>query len=328
MEENDINLESFPVNIQKIIKDFYTKDEKSTKELVNFFVHQSSTPHQPPSRLPSQSGSNNNSQKAQFDLVSKLSQVMPTRKQVNLCLNKQGLQTFAVSDVSQSTPLITGTWTVFNVLLLLPIPKKANKANIVLTKLGDTSSALVFTTDTSDESSKPVIDKLQKFCKYKDLQISQDVAVVAYMGAKDGLLYLLEDFLFYGFRKPLKLLLIAEIESISFTLVTSRTFNIVVQLLDETVHEFEQISHAFYDRFQEYITRHGLSDQSLAAERKAKKQKTGPSELEKAEEESAGKSKGSGVDDDDDEDDEDIHTESEEESEDESEDESADESAD
>lgn len=309
----DTRLESLPPAVRAAIQSLREADATSTQQLVDYFLDEIS-------RLTSRFGGEQNTLnrnavtlsnfRVQFE--TKLSQIVPVRKQVEVRVGEDGLATFSGGS-SSTTPLESGSWNDFNVMLLLPLPKKAKKQeNLVLTKLGTALTSLVFGVNSSSAEIEELLRILKTHCKYSDTTANEDSVVVAYVGAREGLLYLLDDFVFYGFRKPLKLFILAEIDSISFTLVTSRTFNVVVQLLDGSVHEFEQISHSFFNMFQNYIARHNLSDQSMAEERRAKRRKTAPSELEQAEElaETARLDNS-----DDDENDKDVQTESEDESE-------------
>lgn len=228
-----------------------------------------------------------------------ISQLLPTRRAVNFGVNAKQLATFNEKDGVVSAE---GDFSTYNVFLMLPLPRRPKPHfNLVLTKLGGQGPFLVLS--TSNPSSE-MVTRVSQQCKYSDTKVDVSQAVPVYIGAQEGLLYLLSDFLFFGFKKPLKLFLVAEIESISFTVVTSRTFNIVVKLLDDSVHEFEKIPHDFHARILAFIDKNNLNDESLAEERKAKRQKTGPSALEEALDEDKKHAEEEDDDEDDDDDDE------------------------
>ena len=98
--------------------------------------------------------------------------------------------------------------------------------------------------------------------------------VKAHRGSKDGFLFFLSTAIVWAFKKPLALLSIDKIQSISYTSVLQRTFNLlVVVLLDdgrEEEIEFAMLDQADYAGINEYVQRHGLNDASLAAERRAR----------------------------------------------------------
>ena len=106
--------------------------------------------------------------------------------------------------------------------------------------------------------------------------------VKAFRGSKDGFLFFLSDGVFFGFKKPLLFLGFDDIESISYTSVLQRTFNLSVMYRkpgaeeDEAEEiEFSMLDQADYAGINEYVQKHGLNDASLAAWRRAK------SEMEK-----------------------------------------------
>ena len=91
-------------------------------------------------------------------------------------------------------------------------------------------------------------------------------------------MYFLATGIFFGFKKPLAFFPFEVINSISYTSVLLRTFNlnIAVQLPDQEElkeHEFSMIDQADFAGIDTYIKRHGLQDASLAESRKAKKLK-------------------------------------------------------
>jgi Histone chaperone Rttp106-like len=118
-----------------------------------------------------------------------------------------------------------------------------------------------------------------------------------------GYLFFLATGIFFGFKKPLAFFPFEAINSISYTSVLQRTFNLNIAVQgpghDEIrEHEFSMIDQANFAGIDTYIKRHELQDASLAESRRAKKlnlngnrkvddlddQEKGdePSELEKA----------------------------------------------
>jgi hypothetical protein len=93
-------------------------------------------------------------------------------------------------------------------------------------------------------------------------------------------LFFLSTGIFFGFKKPVVFFGFDTIESISYTSVLQRTFNLNIAArtaddedADEAVVEFEfsMIDQAEYAGIDAYVKRHGLQDASLAEARRAKK---------------------------------------------------------
>lgn len=92
-----------------------------------------------------------------------------------------------------------------------------------------------------------------------------------------GYLFLLSTGILFAFKKPLLFFSFDTIESVSYTSVLQRTFNLNIMArpangTEEDVQEleFSMIDQADYGGIDEYIKRHGLQDASLAEARRAK----------------------------------------------------------
>ncbi|PLB46943.1 Rtt106-domain-containing protein [Aspergillus steynii IBT 23096] len=99
--------------------------------------------------------------------------------------------------------------------------------------------------------------------------------VKAFRGSKEGYLFLLSTGILFGFKKPLLFFAFESIDSISYTSVLQRTFNLNVVARpiasDETQEfEFSMIDQADFSGIDTYIKKHGLQDASLAEARRAK----------------------------------------------------------
>ncbi|KAL2864592.1 putative negative regulator of DNA transposition (Rtt106) [Aspergillus lucknowensis] len=99
--------------------------------------------------------------------------------------------------------------------------------------------------------------------------------VKAFRGSKEGYLFFLCTGIFFGFKKPLLFFGLETIESISYTSVLQRTFNLNITARavgsEETQEfEFSMIDQADYSGIDSYIKTHGLQDASLAEARRAK----------------------------------------------------------
>ncbi|KAI4721671.1 Rtt106-domain-containing protein [Aureobasidium sp. EXF-10727] len=129
--------------------------------------------------------------------------------------------------------------------------------------------------------------------------------VKAHKGSKDGYLFFLSVGIVWAFKKPLALFTFENIESISYTSVLQRTFNIVITTMPDPVTgekqdiEFSMLDQADFAGIDEYVKRHDLNDASMAADRRAKKLNINPKpKTEATDGETAG---AAGADDDDDE---------------------------
>ena len=100
--------------------------------------------------------------------------------------------------------------------------------------------------------------------------------VKAFRGSKDGFLFLLSSGIVWGFKKPLEYFAFDSIDSVSYTSVLQRTFNLNVAVRtseDANVQEFEfsMIDQADFAGIDAYVKRHQLQDASMAEQRRAKK---------------------------------------------------------
>lgn len=93
-----------------------------------------------------------------------------------------------------------------------------------------------------------------------------------------GYLFFLSTGIFFGFKKPLVFFAFEDIESISYTSVLQRTFNLNIATRSASnpeaePQEFElsMIDQADFSGIDTYIKKHGLQDASLAEARRAKK---------------------------------------------------------
>ena len=100
--------------------------------------------------------------------------------------------------------------------------------------------------------------------------------VKAFRGSKDGFLFLLSSGIVWGFKKPLEYFAFDSIDSVSYTSVLQRTFNLNIAVRtseDANVQEFEfsMIDQADFAGIDAYVKRHQLQDASMAEQRRAKK---------------------------------------------------------
>ena len=100
--------------------------------------------------------------------------------------------------------------------------------------------------------------------------------IKAFRGSKDGFLFLLANGIFWGFKKPLEFFSFDNIDSVSYTSVLQRTFNLNVAAraatdADPQEFEFSMIDQADFAGIDDYVKRHELQDASMAEQRRAKK---------------------------------------------------------
>ncbi|PBP28892.1 negative regulator of DNA transposition protein [Diplocarpon rosae] len=105
------------------------------------------------------------------------------------------------------------------------------------------------------------------------------VHVKAFRGSKDGYLFFLPNGILWAFKKPLLFLPNERISAVSYTSVLQRTFNLAVEV-DTTVpgeeeskeeYEFAMLDQEDFGGIDNFVKRHGLQDQSMAEQRKAKR---------------------------------------------------------
>ncbi|KAI5780239.1 hypothetical protein DFH27DRAFT_592895 [Peziza echinospora] len=113
--------------------------------------------------------------------------------------------------------------------------------------------------------------------------------VKAHRGSKDGYLWFLPEGILWGFKKPLAYFEFVRIESVSYTSITKRTFNLNIHVhthvpgagggdnnnnnsknssKDQEV-EFAMIDQADYAGIDMYVRKHRLNDKSMAEMRRA-----------------------------------------------------------
>lgn len=109
--------------------------------------------------------------------------------------------------------------------------------------------------------------------------------VKAHRGSKEGYLYFMRHGILWAFKKPLLYFSFTLIESVAYTSITKRTFDLAVSVKDGGSFEFGMIDQEEYLGVDTYIKAHCLNDASLAEQRKAKTFINGEAEvgeLEKA----------------------------------------------
>ncbi|KAK8218595.1 negative regulator of DNA transposition [Phyllosticta capitalensis] len=102
--------------------------------------------------------------------------------------------------------------------------------------------------------------------------------VKAFKGSKEGFLFLTSTGIIFGFKKPIMYFSFASIESLSYTSVLQRTFNLNITVSDPASAdqkpqevEFSMIDQADYSGIDSYVKKHSLNDASMAAQRRAQR---------------------------------------------------------
>ena len=96
------------------------------------------------------------------------------------------------------------------------------------------------------------------------------ITVLMFVGLNLGYLFFLPHGILWGFKKPLSYFSFAAIDSISYTSILQRTFNMVITASSQE-YEFSMLDQADFAGIDAYVKRHGLQDASLAEARRAKK---------------------------------------------------------
>jgi hypothetical protein len=101
--------------------------------------------------------------------------------------------------------------------------------------------------------------------------------VKGFRGSKDGYLFFLSTGILWGFKKPLIFFAFDHIDSVSYTSILQRTFNLNITTrtssADAETQEFEfsMLDQVDFAGIDAYVKRHGLADASMAEQRRAKK---------------------------------------------------------
>ena len=249
-----------------------------------------------------------------FHSFNDISFSIPQRKKLKLDIGnspKQGIRgRNAAGDVETSVE-----WREVREIMCLPVPEKAqaqyNLCVFAAVNDGSSSNQMLWTVpdislkegSLSGSTTAPpgetyrsllisAINKSLKIYKKRvvepsDTEFTSQLAqahrkgetayhIKAFRGAKDGFLFLLSTGMIWGFKKPLEFFPFDVIESVSYTSVLQRTFNLNIAMRkdansDVQEFEFSMIDQADFAGIDAYIKKHGLQDASMAEQRRAKK---------------------------------------------------------
>lgn len=97
--------------------------------------------------------------------------------------------------------------------------------------------------------------------------------IKAHRGSKEGYLFFLQRGILWAFKKPLVYFSFGNIESVSYTSITKRTFNLSIHVQEDrgdADFEFSMIDQEDYPGIDAYIKARKLNDASMADTRRAK----------------------------------------------------------
>lgn len=201
----------------------------------------------------------------------------PVRKKCHIIVFDHGIDVFATAGfnetTSQSIVSVSQTDIYGSLILEEPDKPKGQWQVVIIGRTSDPTCAsisvlLCFKIMGADMRSE-LEAKLKALGPVESSSRPGMIRVTAYRGSKEGVLYLLEKYIFFGFSKPMVVLPLSSVVSVSYSTVTQKTFNLVVESHSDTI-EFAMISHEEYGLMDQYIQSHDFTNNSLSEERKAK----------------------------------------------------------
>ena len=239
---------------------------------------------------------------------------IPQRKKLKLSVNKStsaGLRAINASGTSE----FGVNWDCVRDIVCLPVPEKAqaqyNFCVFSATTDGLATDQTVWTVPDSSPKDGTIVGSTtsqpgetyrtllvsilnQALTPYKKQVIEPDKQefasqvvqahrktesayhIKAFRGSKDGFLFLLPNGIFWGFKKPLEFFSFDAVNSVSYTSVLQRTFNLNISACaaadaEPQEFEFSMIDQADFAGIDDYVKRHQLQDASMAEQRRAKK---------------------------------------------------------
>lgn len=246
--------------------------------------------------------------------VADVSFSIPQRKKLKLSINKSASAGLRAVNASGS-PEFGVNWDCVRDLVCLPVPDKAqaqyNFCILSATADGIATDQILWTVSDSVPKDGTVVGLTSSLAgetyrtvlitilngalkHYKKQVIEPDKQefasqvvqahrkgesayhIKAFRGSKDGFLFLLPNGIFWGFKKPLEFFSFDAVDSVSYTSVLQRTFNLNITAriaadAEPQEFEFSMIDQADFAGIDEYVRRHELQDASMAEQRRAKK---------------------------------------------------------
>lgn len=246
--------------------------------------------------------------------LSDMSFSIPQRKKLKLSINKSASGGLRAVNASGSTEFGV-SWDCVRHIVCLPIPEKA-QAQYNFCIFSATADGLVtdqiiwtvpdsvpkdgtyvgFKTSHPGETYRTLLTTVlnEALKPYKICVIEPDKQefasqvvqahrkgepayhIKAFRGSKDGFLFLLPNGIFWGFKKPLELFSFDTVDSVSYTSILQRTFNLNIAAraapdIEPQEYEFSMVDQADFAGIEDYVKRHELQDASMAEQRRAKK---------------------------------------------------------
>ena len=233
---------------------------------------------------------------------------LPVRKKLKLAIGRSPDQGFRAASGNEIE--VSVKWSEVRHVFCLPVPEKAQAQYNFCVLYGDLEWALwtvpeivpkegvleppapADSMDTYRSYTTSVVNGALK--KYKkriveptDQEFASQIVqahrknekayhVKAFRGSKDGFLFLLSNGIFWGFKKPVEFFTFDSIDSVSYTSVLTRTFNLNVTArsspgVEPQEFEFSMLDQADFAGIDAYIKTHQLQDASMAEQRRAKK---------------------------------------------------------
>ncbi|CAD6580435.1 MAG: hypothetical protein ASARMPREDX12_009565 [Alectoria sarmentosa] len=246
--------------------------------------------------------------------VADVSFSIPQRKKLKLSVNKSASAGFRAINASGSSEFGVN-WDCVQEIVCLPVPEKAQAQYnfCVLSRTTDgveidqtvwtvpdsipkDGTCVGLTTSQPGETYRSLLitilnEALKPYKKWVIEPDKQEFAsqivqahrkaepayhVKSFRGSKDGFLFLLPNGIFWGFKKPLQFFSFDVVDSVSYTSVLQRTFNLNIAVRAATDAEpqeleFSMIDQADFAGIDNYVKRHELQDASMAEQRRAKK---------------------------------------------------------
>ena len=249
----------------------------------------------------------------------------PQRKKYTLQIGRRAHEGVRANQPSTGTTEFGISWKELENIVCLPVPEKAQAAYnfCAFPRYGDGVSRpppgvtapepIVWTVAEKDiRNDTPLLETVLATLKSSKISVQRPDAaefasqitqahrkgekayhVKAFRGSKDGFLFFLKTGIVWGFKKPLFFFGFDSIDSISYTSVLQRTFDLNIATRTTTTttsttitsvdannddeesslqeFEFSMIDQADFASIDEYIKRHRLQDASMAEQRRAKK---------------------------------------------------------
>lgn len=228
-------------------------------------------------------------------ILKDISVTIPERKKFQLVFTSTAIYLVKQLEAGQLEPDHTIAMSQINLFLSVHIPEKAKPQHSVILFDNDNKVAILQFTLMDVDAEKllrlpsPVEDRKDvnilellifvfqhKFQK-SIVQSKQESCVAAHRGSKEGYLYLLNGYVFFGFKKPLLLFDVNNIASISYSSVIRVTFNMTINLINplpefpnQLEYEFSMIDQEDYDKVDRFVNDNDLNNESMSEARKAR----------------------------------------------------------